>query len=310
VTEHEGKDAMRTNARTALHWLGSEDDSRLRRGGAALLAGFVIALAVDLIVSGASAAGLRVPPVGVNLTVATLLGVALGVALSTRHARAIDAGTAGIAHDLRAPLLTTRSMLDLLSSGAFGQLTTEGRDAVQRAALAAARANALVDSLLHEHAGAGATRAPRAAVPVDLQAVADRVIASFEPGLEERGARVSATSLPAVLADELAVERILQNLLENALTHASSDAPVVELTARRRGPTWEVAVRDNGEGVPDHLRDRVFEPGVRAPAATSRPGFGLGLATVRRLVEDMGGKAWVDPATREGACIRFTLPAR
>lgn len=309
MTEHEGKDAMRTTALQTLRWPGTGNSSRFHRAATALLAGFATALVLDLLVTAFAAIGFRVPPSGVTLVVAMLGGVAIGVAAGSRGERAVDVDTAGIAHDLRAPLLTTRSMLDLLSSGAFGQLTTEGQDAVHRATLAAARANSLVDSLLIEHAEAGAARAPRVAAPVDLQAVADRVIASLEPAIEERGARVSTTTLSAVLGDELAVERVLQNLLENALTHASSAAPSVELSAARRGSLWEVAVRDNGRGVPAHLRDRIFEPGVRAPAASNTPGFGLGLATVRRLVEEMGGRAWVDPATREGACIRFTLPA-
>ncbi len=223
-----------------------------------------------------------------------------------RHASDLS----GLAHDIRTPLHTTRTLLQLVESGSLGALTAEASDALARAAIAASRAEALLlDSL-----GAGTPQPPAAsgvrALSANVDEALDHAIDALRSRIEESQAVIERGVLPMVQADPLALERALTNLLLNAITHSSPDvAPRIRVSAASEGGRCVLTVSDNGPGIPASLLDSAFDPGVRGFSARQSPGFGLGLSTVRRLVEQQGGRAWIDPASNEGASIRLELPA-
>jgi signal transduction histidine kinase len=133
---------------------------------------------------------------------------------------------------------------------------------------------------------------------------------SLAGGIAQSGATVEHGQLPIVRADAVALERVLVNLVVNAIVHARpGETPQIEVDAQQQGQGWLVSVRDHGPGIPEPVRDRAFEPGVRGFSPEGPAGFGLGLATVRRLVEQQGGRAWIDPDTSDGTCVRMLLPA-
>jgi signal transduction histidine kinase len=101
------------------------------------------------------------------------------------------------------------------------------------------------------------------------------------------------------------LERVLQNLLQNAIRH--SDGRVV-LEAHRDGGGLTIAVEDDGEGIPAGARDRVFEPFWRGDPARSTPGSGLGLTLARRIVETLGGSITVEDGVPRGTRFRVVLP--
>lgn len=211
---------------------------------------------------------------------------------------------AALAHDLRAPLATARTLMQLLQSGALGTLTAEAMDTTSRASGAVARAQAVLESTLRP------SELTESAPTTDLEVALDRALQSVAGGIAQSGAVVERSELPIVRADAIALERVLVNLVVNAIVHARpGETPRIEVDARQEGPGWLISVRDHGPGVPDQIRERAFEPGVRGFAPHGPAGFGLGLSTVRRLVEQQGGRAWIDPDTSEGTCVRMLLPA-
>lgn len=235
-----------------------------------------------------------------------VLATASGIALGRSRGRARSAGRSiemlSLAHDLRAPLATARTLLQLLQSGAHGNLTAEAMDTATRASTAVARAQAVVERELRT--------VPIEVPATDLEGVLDRVLASIAGGIAQSGAVIERGELPTVRADAIALERVLVNLVANSIAHARpGQPPHIEVGAQQEGRGWLISVRDNGPGMPDQVRDRAFEPGVRGFAPDGPTGFGLGLATVRRLVEQQGGRAWIDPDTTDGTCVRMLLPA-
>jgi signal transduction histidine kinase len=104
------------------------------------------------------------------------------------------------------------------------------------------------------------------------------------------------------------IERVLMNLLTNALRHTPSDGAVAVRVAPLRGEI-RVAVEDTGEGLDSEARERMFERFWRADRSRTSSGAGLGLAIARGLVEAHGGRIWAEDREDGGARVCFTLPA-
>lgn len=217
------------------------------------------------------------------------------------------AEVASVLHDLRAPLMTARAYLDLLAAESLGPLSTDARDAAGRAAIAAARAQALATAL----AGSRQTTDAEPQASVALDAVIADVLAALDAPIREAGALIEVGTLPTVRGDREALYRVFANLIENAVKYRKADAtaPRIVVSASRQGVQWRVAVRDWGIGIASEERTRVFEARTRGARGADRPGQGLGLATVRTLVREQGGEVALDPDVQDGICIEVMLPA-
>jgi signal transduction histidine kinase len=139
--------------------------------------------------------------------------------------------------------------------------------------------------------------------------------------LIQSGARVKFDGLPMVHADEGQVRQVFQNLIQNAIKYRSPQRePEIVVTAELDGSEgarmWRFCVADNGLGVKPEDASRIFERFGRGTGASGRSsGVGLGLAVCKRIVEQHGGRIWVEtpPAPAEqgqvGARFCFTLPS-
>jgi two-component system OmpR family sensor kinase len=210
---------------------------------------------------------------------------------------------ADASHELRTPLTSILANLELLES----ELEGERREMAESALRSSRRMRRLVaDLLLLARADAG-REVP--AVPVDLSAVAREAAA-------EAGALSSDHPLSLDLPGPVAVSgvaddlhRLAGNLVENALLHTPPGTPVT-VSVRREGDSAVLEVADRGPGVPEELRERVFErfASGAGDGATSR-GSGLGLAIVRAVADAHGGRVELSAADGGGARFRVTLPA-
>lgn len=284
--------------------------ARRYRLAALLTVGIGLLALVDLglLIAGVVSWSFPVALLAVGLLVSTSMAIGFELA---RGSRGHSTGTSGanldgLAHDLRSPLTTTRSLLQLVEDGSLGALTPEARDALGRASLAASRVEALLQHSLHSAANERSREASRQA---DLNLVLDRATQALHTRIEESGAVIHRHPLPVVQGDPVALERALTNLVLNAIVHARpGERPEIEVDAEEQDGRWVVTVSDNGPGIPVKLRETAFDPGVRGRASQQSPGFGLGLSTVRRLVEEQGGRAWIDPS-EVGARVMLELRA-
>ena len=206
-------------------------------------------------------------------------------------------------HDLRAPIASLQAMLEAIEDGlasAEDYLPTL-REQVRTLSM-------LVDDLFElARIDAGALTLELRRTPVaPLVASALRLL---RPEAEARGVALSA-EVEEDFEAELApneFERVLFNLVTNALRHTPPDGSVA-VRVERRADDLLLRVEDSGEGLPEEAQTRMFERFWRADRARAGSGAGLGLAIARGLVEAQGGRIWAENRPHGGACVSFTLP--
>lgn len=204
------------------------------------------------------------------------------------------------AHDLSAPLLALSRLIDLVAAPAEDPDSSATFDAIRTSIK---RMRAMIDGVM------GYTESLEAAparAPVDLDRVLDRALDALASEIADRRAVVTSEGLPTVQGDEHQLERVLLNLIANALKHSGHTPPRVHVEAYRARGAWRISVSDEGIGVARADRTRIFELLERGETAVG--GRGIGLATSRRIVEVHGGRIWVDPNDPHGSTFNFTLP--
>ena len=209
-------------------------------------------------------------------------------------------------HDLKAPLRTITSYLQLLERRYQDQLDEKARTLIAFTVDAATRMNVLIEDLL-AYSRVGRERHVRS---VPLSQVLHDVVENLTAILHERGAQVISEDLPAVHADETQVRQVLQNLIANAVKfQPEGRTPRVHVRAQRTGPNVHVQVSDNGIGIEKQYHERIFGIFQRLHGKDEYAGSGIGLAVVKKIVEEHGGSIWVESELHQGTTFHFTLPA-
>jgi signal transduction histidine kinase len=207
-------------------------------------------------------------------------------------------------HDLQAPL-TTISMYAQLLEKRHGKDLDGGRELVEGICAATGQARDLVRGVL-EYARAG--RGELRCEPVDTGRLVHEVIDLLAGPIQDAGATVTVGELPVLPADDRNLRQVFQNLIGNAIKFADGH-PEVSVTAQRTEAGWRFAVRDNGIGMDPAHAERIFQPFERLHAPDRYPGTGIGLAVCLRIVEQLGGRIWVESERGRGSTFSFALPA-
>jgi signal transduction histidine kinase len=211
---------------------------------------------------------------------------------------------ASVSHELRTPITCITGFASTLSRLWDALAETERQQFVDKIGHHGIELNELVDRLL-DFSAAEAGRLQAHPEPVDLRDAVDDALERLGPVLEGRPLVVEGNDIH-VVADPSLVRRILTNLLSNAVKYSDDGSPITV----RMSPQGEhalVEVRDQGAGLEDAQRRRVFDPFWRAENARSR-GTGLGLALVKEYVQLMGGAVGVESKVGEGSTFHFSLP--
>ena len=216
---------------------------------------------------------------------------------------------ANVSHELRTPVAVIRANAETLLAGAKDDpmMATKLIDGLHRNAERLARI--LADLLDLSRLDAGQYRLEVTTVPV--RTVTEQSLTAVEPQAQKRGVTV-AVEVPealAVRADPKALDQILVNLIDNGVKYTRPEGHVW-VEAKELGDAVRIEVRDDGPGIADKHRERVFERFYRADPSRSREagGTGLGLSIVKHLVESMGGEVGVEPNAPRGSIFWLRLP--
>jgi len=210
-----------------------------------------------------------------------------------------------VSHDLRNPLAGILGQAQLCERRLAKAGLERERENARTIIATAQRMNAMIQDLVDvARSEAGQLELKRQ--PVDLAAYTRDLKERLRPSLEVDRIRLQVPEgLPPAWADPDRLERILTNLLSNALKYSTPGTPV-ELRARERDGEVLVSVTDHGPGIPPHELARLFQRYARAGAG--REGVGLGLYIAKQLVDAHGGQIWAESQLGVGSTFSFTLP--
>ena len=208
-------------------------------------------------------------------------------------------------HDLQEPLRMVASYTQLLSRRYTGQLDADADEFIAFAVDGANRMQRLIEDLLaFSRVGTKGTELR----PTSSEDALERALVNLRGAVEESGALVTHDALPIVLADEMQLIQLFQNLVGNAIKYQNPGIPKVHVSAEQIGrKAWTFAVRDNGLGIDPQYFDRIFGMFQRLHKRDEFAGTGIGLAICKKIVERHGGTISVESRPGMGSTFRFAL---
>lgn len=217
----------------------------------------------------------------------------------------LESFTYRVSHDLRSPLRAIAGFTQILCEGFGQEIPGEAQDSVNRILAACKRMNLLIEDLLNlSRIG----HRPLKLARVNVHEVAKDVLRQLVEQLPSLDADIVVNPMGEVIGDEGLLRQIYANLLDNALKFSGNvQSTRIELGNRQTVNGSAYYVQDNGIGFPSDQAQRIFRPFERLHSQTEFPGTGIGLATVLRIAEAHGGRAWAEGKSGEGATFYFTL---
>jgi PAS domain S-box-containing protein len=208
-------------------------------------------------------------------------------------------------HDLQEPLRMVSSYSQLLARRYQDKLDQDANDFIGFAVDGAHRMQILINDLLSY---SRITTRGRSLDKIDAGITLGHALNHLKLRIEEEHASVTHDALPAVLADEVQLTQVFQNLLGNAIKFRGEAAPRIHIAAEDAGDAWQLSVADNGIGIDPQYAERIFLVFQRLHRKEDYEGTGIGLALCKKIVERHGGQIWVESQPGQGATFKFTLP--
>jgi len=210
-----------------------------------------------------------------------------------------------VSHDLRAPIRVVEGFTRIVKEDYGRQLDRVGNDHLDRVLAAGARMNQMIDAVLTM---ARLASQPLVRQPVDLSQLATFIIDDLRRAAPERQVEVVIEPGLRTRGDPTLLRLVLENLLGNAWKYSGQNPRArIEFGAASGDGRRVFAVRDNGAGFDMRVADRLFGLFQRLHSAKDFPGTGVGLASVRRIVQRHGGEVWAESEPGRGAAFFFTL---
>jgi two-component system CheB/CheR fusion protein len=210
-----------------------------------------------------------------------------------------------LTHDLQEPVRTVVNFTELLGREYAGKMGGDADKFISYSVTAALRIEALLKALLAYWEVSA--REQNNVASIDSSAALAKALFNLQAAIEQTGAIVTSDPLPTLVAEEVMLMQIFQNLISNSIKYRGEENPRIHISAEREAGGWLFAVKDNGIGIEPEDLDRVFGMFKRLHGSEI-PGTGIGLALCRKLVERQGGRIWVESEPGRGSTLKFTIP--
>ncbi len=219
--------------------------------------------------------------------------------------RELEAFAYSVSHDLRAPLRSIAGFSHVLLEDYLNQLDEEGQDSLNRIFAATQKMGRLIDDLLNL---SRITRAEMKREIVSLSNMVRKVAEGKKDALPERDVELTIEDNLLAEGDDHLLNVVFENLIENAFKFTGKRASArIEFGSIKKDERLTYFIKDNGTGFDMAYAGKLFQPFQRVHAMDEFPGTGIGLATVKRIIERHGGRVWIEGEVDKGTTVYFTL---
>lgn len=208
-------------------------------------------------------------------------------------------------HDLQEPLRTTTGFVELFKKRYYGSLDEEANKILDYMVQANDRMRVLIKDLL-DYSRIGRKKELQ---QVDCNEILQEVLADLAGAIKDSGAIVSVQPMPTVEAYATELKLVFQNLIINSIKFRKpGEIPRISVGVEKKNGFWEFVVEDNGIGIDEKHKDRIFVIFQRLHTRSEYEGSGIGLAHCKKIVELHGGRIWVESEYGKGSKFYFTIP--
>jgi PAS domain S-box-containing protein len=209
-------------------------------------------------------------------------------------------------HDLQEPLRMVNGFLQLLHKKHAEQLNEDAKSYIDFAIDGSNRMKNLISDLLQYSRAGGMNMELE---DVSMNKVVEDVQLLLKAAIQEKNAKIDIGNLPDIVANKTAITQLLQNLIGNALKYQpDKQIPHIQIKADQTHAGWLFSVADNGLGIIESQREKVFEVFQRLHSKQKFTGTGIGLSICKKIVERLGGKIWVEANLPQGCLFKFVIP--
>lgn len=210
-----------------------------------------------------------------------------------------------VSHDLKAPLRGISTLAGWISTDHRSSLDEEGQEKLDLLLVRVRRMNDLIDGIL-KYSRVGRSREEM--VPVDCNALVAETVDLLAPG--ENYTITVQENLPTLLADRTKLAEVFQNLISNAIKYIDKPHGEIRIGCESDGKGWKFHVSDNGPGIEEKYHEKVFQIFQTLGPKDSSGSTGVGLAVVKKIIEQMGGEIWIESTAGAGTTFFFRIPFR
>ena len=213
-----------------------------------------------------------------------------------------------VSHELLQPLTTIKALSQLLLFKYLKDFNQEIQQFLNQIVAATDRMHQLTRKLL-AYAQVGSQDLHLCAT--DCQALLEDLLTDIQLNIQDSDHQiVIVDKLPVIMADQLQLRELFQNLITNALKYHRQIPLLIEIRAIAQGDHWLFSITDNGMGIAAEHIEKIFTIFTRTPSVQELPGSGIGLSICQKIIERHGGKIWLESKLGEGTTFYFTFPSR
>lgn len=209
-------------------------------------------------------------------------------------------------HDLKSPLRTIINLIQRYKTKFKQQTTPQSQEYLDIIENSADGLYRKIDKTL---LFSKISRVKQRFVLVDPNEIVEEVKISLARSIDEKKAQIKKDQLPTVKADKILLQNVFQNIIENSIKYAKKEeAPFIEITAKKKKSSVVFSIKDNGIGIPEAELEHVFERYKQLNAENILSGSGIGLASIRKILERLEGSVWIESEEGIGTTVFLELP--
>jgi light-regulated signal transduction histidine kinase (bacteriophytochrome) len=210
-----------------------------------------------------------------------------------------------VSHDLKEPLRTISSYLQLIELRMGSRLDGETREFINYSVSGVKRMKGMLEAVLNY----SQLENRKAFMSVDLNTVIDSSCENLNDAIHETHAIIKRAPLPQIQGDKYQLIQLFQNLMQNSLKFRGETEPQIVIEYTGGNSNHIISFRDNGIGVEDHYRSQLFQMFKKLHSPMEHDGLGMGLAVCRRIMENHEGEINLDPDFHDGLKVDLRFPA-